>query len=125
MLQFYKPYQGYLSIKFLIMETLKINYLLIFGALLLLTVVSCGGNKIDNYISDSEKLVEKWKDKTASETPLSEDDKKELREDLLDLGKLQKELEANPDLVKDITPEQDKKITDFSMDLALIAMKAQ
>ena len=106
------------------MKTIKINYSSFFIALLLLIVVSCG-NKIDNYISDSEKLVEKWKDKTASETPLSEDDRKELREDLLDLGKLQKELEANPDLVKDITPEQDKKITDFSMDLALIAMKAQ
>lgn len=106
------------------MKTIKINYSSFFIALLLLIVVSCG-NKIDNYISDSEKLVEKWKHKTANETPLSEDDKKELREDLVDLGKAQKELEANPDLVKDITPEQDKKITDFSMDLAFIAMKAQ
>ena len=47
------------------------------------------------------------------------------RESNRDSNKLQKELEANPDLVKDITPEQDKKITDFSIDLALIAMKAQ
>ena len=102
---------------------LKLSYLSAFIAILL-TIISCG-NKVDNYISDSEKLVEKWQDKTTNENPLSEDDKKELREDLVDLGKLQKELEANPDLVKDITPEQDKKITDFSMDLALIAMKAQ
>ncbi len=105
------------------MKMLKLSYLSAFIAILL-TIISCG-NKVDNYISDSEKLVEKWQDKTTNENPLSEDDKKELREDLVDLGKLQKELEANPDLVKDITPEQDKKITDFSMDLALIAMKAQ
>ena len=106
------------------MKTIKINYSSFFIALLLLIVVSCG-NKIDNYISDSEKLVEKWKHKTANETPLSEDDRKELREELIDLGKTQKEIESDPDLVKDITPEQDKKITDFSMDLAFIAMKAQ
>ena len=106
------------------MKTITKNIRLAFTMTLLAITTSCS-NKIDNYISDSEKLVEKWKDKTASETPLSEDDRKELREDLLELGKLQKELEANPDLVKDITPEQDKKITDFSMDLALIAMRAQ
>lgn len=106
------------------MKTTNKIIMLAFSIILLAITTSCS-NKIENYISDSEKLVEKWQDKTASETPLSEDDKKELREDLLDLGKLQKELEANPDLVKDITLEQDKKITDFSMDLAFIAMKAQ
>lgn len=106
------------------MKTIKINYSSFFIALLLLIVVSCG-NKIDNYISDSEKLVEKWQDKTASETPLSEDDKKALREELIDLGKTQKEIESDPDLVKEITPEQDKKVAGLSMDLAFIAMKAQ
>ena len=106
------------------MKTIKINYSSFFIALLLLIVVSCG-NKIDNYISDSEKLVEKWKHKTANETPLSEDDKKELRDDLIDLGKAQKEIEADPDLVKEITPEQDKKVSDLTMDIAFIAMKAQ
>ena len=106
------------------MKTIKINYSSFFIALLLLIVVSCG-NKIDNYISDSEKLVEKWQDKTASETPLSEDEKKELREDLIELGKSQKELEENPDLVKDITPEQEKKLSDMSFEMATIAMTVQ
>ena len=106
------------------MKTIKINYSSFFIALLILIVVSCG-NKIENYISDSEKLVEKWQDKTASETPLSEDDKKELREDLIELGKSQKELEENPDLVKDITPEQEKKLSDMSFEMATIAMTVQ
>ena len=106
------------------MKTIKINYSSFFIALLLLIVVSCG-NKIDNYISDSEKLVEKWKDKTASETPLSEDDRKELREELIDLGKTQKEIESDPDLVKEITPEQEKKLSDMSFEMATIAMTVQ
>ena len=97
---------------------------LVFTMTLLAITTSCS-NKIDNYISDSEKLVEKWKDKTASETPLSEDDKKELREDLIELGKSQKELEENPDLVKDITPEQEKKLSDMSFEMATIAMTVQ
>lgn len=98
--------------------------MLAFSIILLAITTSCS-NKIENYISDSEKLVEKWQDKTASETPLSEDDKKELREELIDLGKTQKEIESDPDLVKEITPEQDKKVAGLSMDLAFIAMKAE
>ena len=106
------------------MKTIKINYSSFFIALLLLIVVSCG-NKIDNYISDSEKLVEKWNNKSISGKPLSEDEKKELREDLIELGKSQKELEENPDLVKDITLEQEKKLSDMSFEMATIAMTVQ
>lgn len=106
------------------MKTITKNIRLAFTMTLLAITTSCS-NKIDNYISDSEKLVEKWKDKTASENPLSEDDKKALREELIDLGKTQKEIESDPDLVKEITPEQDKKVAGLSMDLAFIAMKAE
>ncbi|GEM_PF-1997015 len=109
---------------FELMNTLNKIIAATFTIMFLSATTSCG-NKIDNYISDSEKLVEKWKDKTSGENPLSEDDKKELRDDLIDLGKAQKEIEADPDLVKEITPEQDKKVSDLTMDIAFIAMKAQ
>lgn len=91
---------------------------------LLLTAVSCD-NKIDGAISDYEKFINKWEGKAGSDNPLSEDDKKELRNDLIDLGKHRLDIEKNPDLLKDMTPEQEKKLQELGMEAAFIGLKAQ
>jgi len=107
------------------MKTIKKLLVFPLVAVLLSMTVSCNGNKVENYISDSENLVEKWKDKTSGEEALSEKEKKQLRDELIDLGAAQKEIQMDPELIKKITPEQEKRLTDLSMDIAFIAMKSQ
>lgn len=97
-----------------------------FAVMFLILNISCfGGNKIDRYIANSEKFVEKWKQKTSGENPLSEADKKELKEDLMELGKAQLEMEMEVDELAKITPEQQEKLDDLTMEIAFIGIQAQ
>lgn len=108
------------------MTTIKKLFAAVFMATLLTMNFSCsGGNKIDRYIANCEKFIEKWKDKTSGEDPLSENDKKEIKADILELGKAQLELKMDVDLLKEITPEQQAKIADLTMEMAFIGIKAQ
>ena len=108
------------------MKTFKKLLVPAFAVMFLVLNISCfGGNKIDRYIANSEKFVEKWKDKTSGENPLSEADKKELKEDLMELGKAQLEMEMEVDELAKITPEQQEKLDDLTMEIAFIGIQAQ
>ena len=108
------------------MKTCKKLLVQAFAVSLFAVNVSCsGGNKIDRYNANSEKFVEKWKQKTSGENPLSEADKKELKEDLMELGKAQLEMEMEVDELAKITPEQQEKLDDLTMEIAFIGIQAQ
>lgn len=108
------------------MKTLKKLLVPAFAVMLFAVNVSCfGGNKIDGFISHGEKFVNKWESKTSGEKPLSDDEKKELRSDLIDLQKIQLDIQQNPDLVKEITPEQEKKLGELVEKMAMIGIAAQ
>ena len=108
------------------MKTFKKLLVPSFAVMFLVLNISCfGGNKIDRYIANSEKFVEKWKQKTSGENPLSEADKKELKEDLMELGKAQLEMEMEVDELAKITPEQQEKLDDLTMEIAFIGIQAQ
>lgn len=108
------------------MTTMKKLLVPAFAVMFLILNISCfGGNKIDRYIANSEKFVEKWKQKTSGENPLSEADKKELKEDLMELGKAQLEMEMEVDELAKITPEQQEKLDDLTMEIAFIGIQAQ
>ena len=108
------------------MKTFKKLLVPAFAVILFAVNVSCfGGNKIDGFISHGEKFVNKWESKTSGENPLSEADKKELKEDLMELGKAQLEMEMEVDELAKITPEQQEKLDDLTMEIAFIGIQAQ
>ena len=105
------------------MTTIKKLFAVVFMATLLTMNFSCfGGNKIDNYISQSEKLVEKWDSKISDDEQLSDSDKKDLRKDLAELKKIQLDIEKNPDLAVDITDEQREKLMEVGMKIATLGL---
>ena len=88
--------------------------------IMLLSAVTSCSNPVDNYLSKSEKLVDKWKDKNE----LTNDEKNELKADLADLNQSGKDIDKDPELVKKMTPEQKEKLQGLALDMEMINLKS-
>ncbi len=92
----------------------------LFVTLLCLSIISCK-SKMESAIDDMTSFVNKWEKKTANGKMLTDADKKEFKDDAIDLNNKYKDLQSK---ASELTAEQQKTVMALGERLTKLMLKS-